>query len=188
MSETSGKLTKTWQIAGIILLAYAFSIAVRMIWYYHFEGNPSFFWHDIMMINTNDGYFFATGAKDIINGVHSLNPRVLDHFGYGLIDVTVFVAKVTSLPLDTIILYLPSVISSIVVIPIVLIAMLYKEPIWGFVAALIGAVAWSYYNRTMIGYYDTDMFSAMAPMFILYFLLKSTLDMSLKTALYRLLP
>jgi dolichyl-diphosphooligosaccharide--protein glycosyltransferase/undecaprenyl-diphosphooligosaccharide--protein glycosyltransferase len=36
----------------------------------------------------------------------------------------------------------------------------------------------------MTGYYDTDMFSAMAPMFILYFLIKSTLDFRLKTALY----
>jgi len=36
----------------------------------------------------------------------------------------------------------------------------------------------------MIGYYDTDMFSAMAPMFILYFLMKSTIDFSLRSALY----
>jgi len=36
----------------------------------------------------------------------------------------------------------------------------------------------------MTGYYDTDMFSAMAPMFILYFLMKSTMDFTPKSALY----
>ncbi len=36
----------------------------------------------------------------------------------------------------------------------------------------------------MIGYYDSDMFSAMAPMFILYFLIKSTIDFNLKSALF----
>ena len=168
----------------LMVLAYIFSIAVRMIWYYHFDSNPSFFWNDVMMINTNDGYYFGTGAKDMLEGVASVNPRVPGQWSSGLVSVTTLVAQVTSIPLDRVMLYLPSIISSLVVIPVVLIAMLYKEPIWGFAAALIGAVAWSYYNRTMTGYYDTDMFSAMAPMFILYFLLKSMLDMSLKTALY----
>jgi dolichyl-diphosphooligosaccharide--protein glycosyltransferase/undecaprenyl-diphosphooligosaccharide--protein glycosyltransferase len=36
----------------------------------------------------------------------------------------------------------------------------------------------------MTGYYDTDMFSAMAPMFILFFLMKSTIDFDLRSALY----
>jgi len=76
------------------------------------------------------------------------------------------------------------VISSLVVIPIILIARLYNQALWGFFAALLGSIAWSYYNRTMIGYYDTDMFSAMAPMFILYFLMKSTMDFTPRSALY----
>ena len=79
---------------------------------------------------------------------------------------------------------MPAIISSLVVIPIILIARLYKQTLWGFFAALLGSIAWSYYNRTMMGYYDTDMFSAMAPMFILFFLMKSTIDFNLKSALY----
>jgi len=79
---------------------------------------------------------------------------------------------------------MPAVISSLVVIPIILIARLYKQTLWGFFAALLGSIAWSYYNRTMTGYYDTDMFSAMAPMLILFFLIKSTMDFNLRSALY----
>jgi len=61
---------------------------------------------------------------------------------------------------------------------------MYGKAVWGFFAALLGSIAWSYYNRTMTGYYDTDMFSAMAPMFILFFLMKSTVDFNLRSALY----
>jgi dolichyl-diphosphooligosaccharide--protein glycosyltransferase/undecaprenyl-diphosphooligosaccharide--protein glycosyltransferase len=70
-------------------------------------------------------------------------------------------------------LYMPAAIAGLVVIPVILIGRLFNFTFVGFLAALIGSVAWSYYNRTMIGYYDTDMFSAMAPMFILYFLLRT---------------
>jgi len=69
-------------------------------------------------------------------------------------------------------------------IPIILITRLFNLTFWGFLAALLGSITWSYYNRTMTGYFDTDMFSAMAPMFILYFLMKSTIDFNLRSALY----
>ncbi|SFV66007.1 Oligosaccharyltransferase PglB [hydrothermal vent metagenome] len=136
------------------------------------------------MINTNDGYFFASGAQHELFGLHGNNPRVPSFWSYGLVAVTTLVTKFTPFSLETVTLYLPTVISSMVVIPIILIARLYKLTLWGFFAALLGSIAWSYYNRTMTGYYDTDMFSAMAPMFILYFLMKSTIDFNLKSALY----
>ena len=37
----------------------------------------------------------------------------------------------------------------------------------GFVAGLIGGIVWSYYNRTMIGYYDTDMLVIVLPTMVL---------------------
>jgi len=71
----------------------------------------------------------------------------------------------------------------LVVIPIILLGRLYGMTIVGFFAALLGSVTWSYYNRTMTGYYDTDMFSAMAPMFIVYFLMAASHRKSLVFAL-----
>ena len=102
----------------------------------------------------------------------------------GIIFFTVLFAKITPFSFGNSYLYMPTVISSLVVIPIILISRLYNQSIWGFFAAFLGSIAWSYYNRTMIGYYDTDMFSAMAPMFILYFLMKSTMDFTPRSALY----
>jgi len=174
----------TKQMLGLMLLAYAFSFLIRMIWVWQFQDNPSFIWNNQLMINTNDGYFFASGVQKELFGVHIENPRVFGIWEYGVIFFSTFLIKITPFSIDTIILYMPAVISSLVVIPIILISRLYKQTLWGFFAALLGVIAWSYYNRTMIGYYDTDMFSAVAPMFILYFLMKSTIYFNLKTALY----
>ena len=167
-----------------MLVAYIFSFAVRLIWVYQFKDNPDFYWNGQLMINTNDGYFFASGAQHALFGLHSENPRIPGLWEYGVVFFTTLFAKITPFSLETIMLYMPTAISSLVVVPIILIAQLYGRPLWGFFAALLGSIAWSYYNRTMTGYYDTDMFSAMAPMFILFFLMKSTVDFNLRSALY----
>ncbi len=182
MNQT--KQVTTSQMMGLMLIAYLFSFAIRLIWVYQFQDTPSFFWNDQLMINTNDGYFFAAGAQEALSGLHADNPRVFGIWDYGVIFFTTLFTKITPFSLETIILYMPAVISSIVVVPIILISRLYGQTLWGFFAALLGSITWSYYNRTMIGYYDTDMFSAMAPMFILFFLMKSIADFNLRSALY----
>ena len=179
----NGQVT-TKQMLGLVLIAYIFSFAIRLIWVYQFKDNPDFYWNGQLMINTNDGYFFAAGAQKELFGLHVDNPRVFGMWDYGVIFFTTLLTKITPFSLETIILYMPSAVSSLVVVPIMLIARLYGKTWWGFFAALLGSVAWSYYNRTMTGYYDTDMFSAMAPMFILFFLMKSTIDFNLRSALY----
>ena len=174
----------TAELVGLMLIAYLFSFAIRLIWVFQFQDNPNLFWNDQLMINTNDGYFFASGAQEALSGLHVDNPRIPSMWTYGLVFFTTLFVKLTPFSLETVTLYMPSVISSLVVIPIILIARFYKQTLWGFFAALLGSIAWSYYNRTMVGYYDTDMFSAMAPMFILFFLMKSTIDFNLRSALY----
>jgi dolichyl-diphosphooligosaccharide--protein glycosyltransferase/undecaprenyl-diphosphooligosaccharide--protein glycosyltransferase len=182
-NKNSLEVDKT-QLLLLILTAYLFSIAVRLIWLNWAAENPLFYWNGEIMINTNDGYFFASGAAKELFGLHQYNPRVPNLWDYGTVFFTYLLAKITPFSLETIILYMPAIISSLVVIPIILIARLYKETLWGFFSALLASIIWSYYNRTMIGYYDSDMFSAMAPMFILYFLIKSTIDFDLKSALF----
>lgn len=165
-------------------VAYIFSFAIRLIWVYQFQDNPNFYWNDQLMINTNDGYSWAASAQHILYKMHEHNPGIRDMWGNAIILLAVLFTKITPFSLETVILYMPALISSLVVVPIILIARLHDEAVWGFFAALLGSVAWSYYNRTMIGYYDTDMFSVMVPMFILYFLMKSTINFNLRSALY----
>ena len=53
----------------------------------------------------------------------------------------------------------------------------------GFPCRLSSGVTHSYYNRTLAGYYDTDMFSITIPAFALYFLLGASRRKSLNFAL-----
>ncbi|WP_353661498.1 STT3 domain-containing protein [Hydrogenimonas sp. SS33] len=161
------------QTLVLILIAYLFSVAMRLVWVQWAGTHPEFFWNGQLMINTNDGYYFASGVQKQLFGTLQYNPRVPDIWYTATTFFTWLATKVLPVSLDTAILYMPTVVSSLVVIPVILIGRLYGSTLMGFFAALLGSIAWSYYNRTMTGYYDTDMFSAMAPMFILYFLLAS---------------
>ena len=183
IKEINDKLPLKYMLL-LMLIAYMFSFAIRMIWVYQFQDNADFYWNGQLMINTNDGYTWAAGVQNVMHGLHENNPGIRSMWGNAVIFFTVLFTKFTPFSLETVILYMPSIIASLVVIPIILIARLYGQVLWGFFAALLGAIIWSYYNRTMTGYYDTDMFSAMAPMFILYFLMKSTMEFNMRSALY----
>jgi len=156
-----------------IITAYVFVCVFHLYWI-HWAGNiPQFLWHGQLMINNPDGYYYGSGAQKIVEGLHKYNPRLTNVWGNGTAVFTAFLAKFFHIRIDTLMLYLPAIISSLVVIPIILIGKLYKNLTWGFLAALVGGIGWSYYNRTLAGYYDTDMFTVLLPMFIIYYLLLS---------------
>ncbi|RRS32236.1 MAG: peptide-binding protein [Epsilonproteobacteria bacterium (ex Lamellibrachia satsuma)] len=165
------KRTSLWLF---IVVAFLFSIGLRMYWPLAFGDTMSMYHNGQLMINTNDGYFFATAAKDILNGFVSddlLRAVAAKNASPGLVYLTVYATKWTPFSLESVILYLPAVISSLIVIPIVLTGRLLGNTLLGFLAALLGAITWSYYNRTMVGYYDTDMFSVLLQFTIFYALL-----------------
>ena len=56
-------------ISLFIAVAFCFSIAVRLIWVYQFSDYEAFKYAGQFMINTNDGYFWAEGARDLLQGV-----------------------------------------------------------------------------------------------------------------------
>jgi len=166
-----------------ILVAYLFSIGIRMYWPMHFTGNTSMMFSGELMINTNDGYLFSAGARDVLNGVVAEDMQRTGglRFSPGLVLLTAYVTKFSSFSLETVTLYLPAIISSLIVIPIILTGRLLGHPFVGFLAALLGSIAWSYYNRTMVGYYDTDMFSVLLQFTIFYSLLSVVYKKNLST-------
>ncbi len=157
---------KVWVYIG---LAFIFSVLVRLIWVYQFSGTESFMWNNQFMINTNDGYFWAEGARDILNWHFEENALSPTHTAAA--QLTALFAFVLPFSFETIILYMPVFLSSLVVIPMVLIAKSLGRVEMGFVAALLASIAWSYYNRTMIGYYDTDMLNIVFPMLLVWSLI-----------------
>ena len=166
---------KKYDVVLYILGAFLFSLACRYIWVYQFSGYEAFYWNHQLMINTNDGYYFATIVKDMLQGTNPENQlfkTALETYP-GTIYSIYYLAKILPFSLDTIILYAPAFISSLIVIPIILIMRLANLTFIGFLAALLASITWSFYNRTMVGYFDTDMYALLFPVFILYFMMKA---------------
>jgi len=153
----------------LILIAFAFSFAVRMIWVQQFSAAENFKFNGEFMINTNDGYYWAEGARDILKGSHEDNDR--SPVTQAASQLTAFFAKLLPISFETLIFYFPAFLGSLLVVPIILIARSFHRLEVGFIAALIGSIAWSYYNRTMVGYYDTDMLNIVFPTFLLWSLI-----------------
>ena len=160
-------LTKETKLTLLyILIAFTFSVLMRMIWIYQFTGYEAFMHNGQFMINTNDGYLYAEGARDILSSSSTTNNLSFNSLATSVL--TAFLVKILPFSFETVILYLPVFLSSLVVIPIILIAKDLKNLDMGLIAALLASIAWSYYNRTMVGYFDTDMLNIVLPMFLLW--------------------
>ncbi|WP_169754818.1 STT3 domain-containing protein [Campylobacter curvus] len=154
----------------LIAIAFVFSVVCRLYWVVWASEFSSFFWNGELMISTNDGYAFAEGARDMLAGFHQ--PNDLSYFGYPLSTLTYWIVKIFGIKLEAAMLYMSVFFSSLVVIPIFLISLEYKTPKAGLIAALLGSIADSYYNRTMAGYYDTDMLIIPLSVFMLWGLVR----------------
>lgn len=158
-----------WQIAFYIFVAFFFSFLVRLIWVYQFNDFEAFKYAGQFMINTNDGYYWAEGARDLLSGVSQkfdLSP-VEEAASW----MTYVFAKILPFSFETVIFYMPAFLGSLIVIPLILIGHNFKLVHVGFFAALLASIAVSYYNRTMVGYYDTDMLTIVFPTLLLWSLI-----------------
>jgi dolichyl-diphosphooligosaccharide--protein glycosyltransferase/undecaprenyl-diphosphooligosaccharide--protein glycosyltransferase len=166
-------LTTNKKTVLLILVAFIFSFSVRLIWVNQFQNTESFKFNNEFMINTNDGYLWAEGARDMIQGQNQSNDlspfeREQDK---AVSQLTAFLAQILPIQFETLIFYMPAFFASLIVIPIILIAREFDRLEAGFIAALIGSIAWSYYNRTMVGYYDTDLLNIVFPTVLLWSLI-----------------
>ncbi len=152
-----------------ITIAYLFSISMRFIWVETLGSEPQFRWNNELMINTNDGYCFAEGARDILSGHHDDNDQ--SPIDSAPSQLTAWLSKIIPMSFETLILYMPAFLGSLIVIPLILIGRAFNQTTLGFIAALIGSIANSYYNRTMTGYYDTDMLNIVFPTLEMYSLI-----------------
>lgn len=159
-------LSKNKQTIILILIAFIFSFAIRLIWVEQFNSVEQFKFNNQFMINTNDGYFYAEGARDILSGISQEHD--LSAIKEAASQLTALIAKLLPFSFETIIFYMPAFFASFIVIPLILIGRNIEKLEVGFIAALFGSIAWSYYNRTMVGYYDTDMLNIVFPTFLLW--------------------
>ena len=162
--------SSTKKLILLIFIAYTFSVAIRLIWVYQFSDFEQFKFNDQFMINTNDGYYWAEGARDILANITE-NTNDLSPMKSAASTLTAFIARILPVSFETIIFYMPAFFSSLLVIPIILIGRSIGKLEVGFIAALLASITWSYYNRTMVGYYDTDLLNIVLPTFFLWSLI-----------------
>jgi len=149
-----------------IIIAFTFSVAIRLIWAIQFGDYEAFKFNGQFMINTNDGYYWAEGARDLISGISQEND--LSPVDTVVSQLTAFFISILPFSFETTILYMPVFLSSLIVVPMILIAKSLDNLEMGLIASLLASIAWSYYNRTMIGYYDSDMLNVVLPIFLLW--------------------
>ncbi|WP_096016930.1 STT3 domain-containing protein [Campylobacter lanienae] len=164
------QILNKYQIPIFIIIAYLFAILCRMEWVIWASGYSDFIWNNQLMISTNDGYAYAEGARDMIAGFHQ--PNDLSYYGTPLSTITFLLAEILPFSLETIILYLSIFLASLIVIPIILIGKEFNQTKAFFIASLLASIANSYYNRTMAGYYDTDMLVIVLPLFTIWGLIR----------------
>ena len=174
-----------WITFLFIVLAYLFSFTVRLEWidfaqeqYLNEDGQlvyarEGMVKDGVALPNTHDSFYFGSILQKGHLGMHQNNNLVPSVLNNGMITVLPYLLLeiFPSLTIEYLLLWLPVYISGLVCIPIVLIGRLYGSSIWGFLAACLAGVTHSYYNRTLAGYYDTDMFSITIPAFALFALL-----------------
>ncbi len=158
----------------LVFLIYLFAIAMRYIWVHWAGTHPEFIWNNQIMINTNDGYYWAEGARDILAGHHQAND--LSPVDAPIAKLTAWLVKLLPLSFETIILWMPAIFGSLIVVPVMLIARALRLDSVGLIAGLLVGIVWSYYNRTMAGYYDTDMLTVVLPTFVLWAMVMAILN------------
>ena len=159
------------QVLLLILLAYLFGVFCRFEWVYWANNFAQFIWDNELMITTNDGYAFAEGARDMLAGFHQAND--LSYFGSPLSTLSAFVVEFSGFKLESVMIYLSIFLSSLIVIPLILIGRELENIKIGAVGAFVAVIANSYYNRTMAGYYDTDMLTIVLPCFSIWALIRT---------------
>lgn len=88
-----------------MLLACIFSIGVRLIWVFQLSGFEQFICNDELMININDGYYYAESARDILREGHEVND--LSPVTTPLSQLRSFLARIVPVGFETLILYMP---------------------------------------------------------------------------------
>ena len=185
----------------LIVLAYLLSFWIRLEWidfaqasYITENGEVQYLRSDMVkngvaLPNTHDSFYFGSILQKAHMGMHENNHLIPSVYKNGMITFLPYLLLkfFPSLDIELLLLWLPVFVSGLVCLPIVLIGRLYGSSLWGFFAACLAGITHSYYNRTLAGYYDTDMFSITIPAFALYFLIASSRKESIVFLLFGIL-
>lgn len=177
----NNSISQNKKIFLLIAVAYAFSVICRLEWVWWASSFNEFIYNGNLIINSHDGYAFAEGARDMLAGFHQEGD--LSYYGSPLSTIAFLIVKFSPFSLESVMLYLSAALSSLIVVPLILIGKNLGTLRAGFCSALIACIANSYYNRTMVGYFDTDMLNIVLACFIIWGLVRLNIYKDILSAL-----
>ena len=172
-----------WTVTlGAILIAWGLGAWLRLDWVGHAEKQPAYQWQEHYLPTTHDSYLFASiihqaGNTNVVPVGLKTHPGPFPHGAITLLGTAL--VRHGGIHVADVITYLPVFMAGLLAIPMVLLGRLYGSTLAGCCSACLAVVAFSYFNRTNAGYFDTDMFSVTVPALILYFLLRAHKEESL---------
>jgi hypothetical protein len=154
-----------------ILFTYIFVVAIRwLLFYIMYADNLSLIMQDgsFIPIFNSDGGVYGYYASNILSGIKY--PFTSEYMpGYLLF----FISKFFGISLNQVLFYSPLFLSSLVVIPIILIGYLINLPRVGVYASILGSFSIIYYAKTALGHYDSDVLNIFFIFMILFSLMYS---------------
>jgi len=151
----------------IVLLRLVLAYETSSSLLYNLDG-------EFLSILTPDASLYGYYARLLLDGLqHNSDVYLIEYVIYILV-------KITPFSLDQIIYILPAFLSSLVVVPTMLITRLFidKKYMVSMVGLIVG-IGYGYYSRTYLGYCDTDMLNLFFPMMMLYGMVLSVRDKKL---------
>ena len=174
LSKIPGWLPTVLAITAAMIL----SAHLRMEWVHSANQNQQYNWQGNLLPTTQDTYLFASiidqGSKPDKDNADPIIKNLPEPQAYGPITLLgTMLVKATGITVWDYLLYAPIYGAGLIAIPVVLIGRLYGSTLAGFCAACLTVSGASYFNRSMAGYLDTDVFAVTIPTFILYTLLRT---------------
>ncbi len=138
----------------LTLLALIVALGARSLWFVEHGAAPFGQFEGTYILTTNDGFAWAEGARDIIEGNEN-EPR--SRAAFPVSQVLAAVTAVTPAGLNVISVYLPMLLGALLVIPVVYLGGSMGSIWLGVLGAVLAATAEVYLARTIPGAVDTDM-------------------------------
>lgn len=165
---------------GLSIVCYCLCVGVRFYCPFVLSAYPQYFYNEALLLNTHDGYFYAQGAKYLLSIAQEFysnftweswqNPQKFftipssPHLPQTppksaneiLSILTAFLAFCLPFSLEQILHLMPGIFGSLIVFPIMALTRGFGA-IPCALSGVLSGISVSYYNRTLLGYYDTDM-------------------------------
>jgi hypothetical protein len=148
-----------WQIIAICFAVFLFSAGMRLIEYPRWDQS-SFKVDGEWLLATHDAYFWVAGAEDV-NPIAEPMPMAI------MLDV---LSRIFPIPIANLAFWASILLAALVAIPLALWGYFLGAPYAALIVPILGALAPAFYNRTRLGFYDTDWATLFFPLLISWLL------------------